>query len=200
MSDDPSPLPNVKAAWQNQRREVVPLVLAQVRADALRLQRRNRFVLIRESLACVVVIVVFAAYIRFLPGTLVKVGSALVIAWTLLTMWRLFRMLAPRHVPDDAVACLAFHRGELERQRDAIHRAGRWVILPMAAVDVLFGVARWIGPLPPGRTLWGDRLIIIVIGVLLAESLVLARLWQLDRADKLQDRIDDLDAQERGAP
>ncbi len=200
MSDEHSPATDVKAAWQGQPTEIPPMVLEQVRTDALRLQRRNRFVLIRELIATAVVIVIFGLYLRFLPGALIKAGSALVIGWALVMIWRLVRLLSPRRVPDEALACLDFHRAELERQRDALHRAGRWVFLPMAVVFVLFGVGRWIGPTPPGRALWVDHLIIAVISALLAETLVLARLWQLNRADKLQDRIDELDAQGSRAP
>ena len=193
MSDDPSRPVDMKAVWKGQPREIPPMVLEQVHADAVRNQGRRRRGMITEILAALVVIVVFGLYVRFLPGALLKTASGLAILWAVFYIWRWVRLFGPRRVPDDAVACLDFHRSELEQQRDAARGMWRWTLAPLVPVFILFGVGRWIGPAPPWRAIWLDHLIIVVTSVLLVESLVLMWLWTRRRADVWQDQIDELD-------
>jgi hypothetical protein len=200
MSDDASRPLDVKAVWQGQPREIEPMVLAQVRTEAVRFQRRRRNVMIREVLAAIFVMVVFGLYIRFLPGPFLKAGSALGIVWAVGYIWKWVRVFRPRRVPDDAAACLDFHRREMERQRDGARSIGRWGLAYLLPVMVLFVIGRWLGPTPPWRGQGLDHLIIIVTGVFLIESLALVWLWTQHRADHWQDRIDELDALGSKAP
>jgi hypothetical protein len=192
MSDPSSSPPDAKAVWQAQAQEIPPMVLEKVRADALKFRRRTRLATVREMIAAIVVIVVFGFYVRFLPGVLLKVGSALGIAWALFYMWTWRRVMTARRAPDDGAQCLDFYRGELERRRDVVRGMWRWVLAPLVPVFILFTIGRWIGPSP--RTVWVDHLIIAVGTFLMFETTALMWLWTLHRADKLQDQIDDLNA------
>jgi hypothetical protein len=60
-------------------------------------------------------------------------------------------------------------------------------------VFVLFAIQELIG-LATVRAPWPKWLILLMINVAMAETLALLLLWTLHRADKLQDRIDELDA------
>jgi hypothetical protein len=186
--------PNIKTLWQSQPQEIPPVVLEKVRADALKFRRRTQIATIREMAAASLVIVGFAIYLRFLPGVLIKAGSALGIVWALFFMWNWLRLVKARPVPDAAAECVDFHRRELEQRLEAARGAWRWGLAPVALLVVLFGIGRWIGPTAVGRTALGDHLVIIVIGVFEFESLFLMWLWSRNRMDKLQDRIDELRA------
>ena len=193
MSDNPTPTRDVRAVWRGQPQEMEPMILETVRRNALRLQRRRLRQMIQETLAAAVVMVGFGLYIWFLPGMLIKIGSGLGVLFAGFYIWRWIRLVRPRRVPDDAAACLDFHRRELERQRDTARGMWRWALAPMIPISALFVIGRWIGPTPPWRALWLDRLIIAASSVLILESLALMWLWTRHRADKWQDQIDELD-------
>jgi hypothetical protein len=193
VTDRPS-VPDIKAVWQAQAQEIPPMALEKIRADALKFRRRTRMATIREMTAAIVVIVAFGFYVRFLPGILLKLGSGLGIAWALFYMWNWRRLVTAGRVPDAAAECVDFYRGELERRRDVARGMWRWVLAPLVPIFVLFTIGRWIGPTPPGRTVWVDHLIIAVGTLVMMGALVLMWLWTLHRADKTQDRIDELNA------
>jgi len=194
MSDRPTPPLDVKALWKSQPREIAPVALATIRRDAKQLQRRRLRVLIRETLAAIVAIVIYGLYVRFLPGLLLKIGSGLAILYLIASIWFIFVLFRPRRVPNDAAACLDFHRRELERQRDITRDKWRWALLPLIPIFAVMIVGRWIGPTPPWRVLWLDHAIIIASSIVLVETLILVWLWNRHRADRWQDQIDELDA------
>jgi hypothetical protein len=197
MTDPPSRRPDVKAVWQSQAQEISPMALEKVRADALKFRRRTQIATVREMIAAVVVIVIFGLYLRFLPGALIRIGSVVTIVWALFYMWNYRRLITAGPVPADGAQCVDFYRGQLERRRDVARNSWRWTLAPLAPVMVLFMVGRWIGPTPPGRTLLVDHAIIVASTVLMIETIALMWLWVLHRADKFQDRIDELDALRR---
>ena len=201
MSDNLTPPPrDVRAVWRGQPVEMAPMVVETVRRNARRLQRRRLRQMIQETLAATVVMVGFGFYIWFLPGILIKIGSGLGVLFAGVYIWRWIRSVRPRRVPDNAAACLDFHRRELERQRDTARSMWCWALAPMIPISALFAIGRWIGPAPPWRAQWLDRLIIAVSSVLVLESLVLMWLWTQHRADKWQDQIDELDMLGKGEP
>ena len=192
MTDDPSG--DLKSLWRSQPEEISPMTLADIRRKAGAFQRRKRLVNAVEYLATAIVVVAFALYLRYLPGVLIKLASALVIAWAVFYVWQRRRLMSARPLPEDAAACLDFHRGELERQRRAVRGAWRWTLAPLAPVMILFVLGRWFELPVLGRTPWVDHLIIVQTSFFLLESLVLAWLWLDHRADRIGDQIDQLDA------
>lgn len=197
MTDDPASRQDLKAVWKSQPQELPPMVFEKLRRDARRLQRRNLRIQIQETLAALIVVGIGAVYVRYLPGALVKISSGLMMVWALYYIWLVRRAFSPGRVPDDAAACLDFHRHELVRRLYVSRTSWRWVILPLLPIIALMTIGRWIGPLPPGRSVFADHLIIIVASAFVLESFLLAALWMQHRADKWQDRIDELDALRR---
>jgi len=199
MSDDPSRPIDVKAAWRGQAREVPPMALEQVRAEALRSQGRLRRAVILGPLIAMVLILALIPSL-FSPLPLMKAWGALAIAWAVFYIWKRHRMFPAQSVPDDATACLDFHLGVLRRQREAIRSAWRWLLAPLIPISVLLVIARWTGPPPPWRAVWVDHLIIAVAWVFVIETWALCWLWMLRGADKREDRIEALEALGKDRP
>ncbi len=202
MSDDPTRPPDLKAMWQGQRLEIPPVAVETVRRNARRLQRRRLWVLIRETLGVVLLVVMVGVSIRLrnlqpgprdLSDVVTEVGMGLLVLYMVFYAWRALVLLRPRRVPDDTVACLAFHRRELERQRDLVRKL-RWALVPLFPLEILILAGLWIGPPAPGRAPWLHHLTILASAAFMLETIVLAWLWSLYRADRWQDRIDELDA------
>ena len=67
----------LRALWQDSDAALSPLPLDEIKRRAAQLgdtiQRRNR----REYVAAAIVVIAFALYAVILPGTMIKVGSAL---------------------------------------------------------------------------------------------------------------------------
>src|SRR5438132_173612 len=119
--------------WQNQPVENVAMSLEEIRNRAqqfrAKIQRRN----LREYLAAVFVVAVFAFYIYKFPNPLIRIGSGLIIAGALWAIYQLHRRTAPRNLPTGLalVGSVEFYRQELVRQRDALHSVWTWYLLPM---------------------------------------------------------------------
>jgi hypothetical protein len=182
---------DIKALWQSQPREIPPVVLEKVRADALKFRRRTQIATAREMIAAIIVLAAFTNLL-FFPGVLIKAASASGIVWSLFFMWNWLRLVKARPVPDAAAECVDFHRTELERRLEVGQGAWRWTLAPVAVIVVLFGIGRWIGPTTPGRTPLGDHLVVIVVGIFEFETFFLMWLWSQSRMDKLRDRIAEL--------
>jgi len=190
MSQPPSDL---KALWQGAPEELPPPDLAAIRKSAQRFQRRKAIANAIEYIAAAVVIVMFARYLFVLDGIFIRLASGLGILWALYYVWQRWRLITTRPVPEDAAACFDFHRSELERQRDVVRGAWRWTLAPAAVIIGLMLVGRWFELEPPGSPPWRLALLMGVSLIYAVENIVLFALWFENRADKLQDQIDDLD-------
>jgi len=199
VSDNPIPPVDIKVMWKNQPRAITRLGPETVRRNAKRLQRRRLRVLIQETFGALALIVVFGLYIRILPGPLLKMGAGLMIVAAVFYVWCLFVLVRPRRVPDGAAACLDFHRRELERQRDLCRGVWRWAILPFVLAGTVVYAGRWVAVPSIGRSAWIDHLIVGGGAVLMLESFVLVWLWNLHRADRWQDQLDELDGLDKEA-
>lgn len=193
MTIPPSPPSDLKALWQGQAQEIAPQTLEEVRRLAERFQRRKQWANIREYLAVVAVTGIYGYFLPIFPGLFLKLGCGYAIVWGLFYAWQRRRLMSARPVPDDAAACLDFHRRELERQRDVVRGAWRWILAPLPPLFVLIGLGRWFDFPALNRPPWLDHLVILVSAGLFVETLVLVALWLQNRADKLQDDLDDLD-------
>lgn len=182
-----------KALWQGQPEEIAPASLEEIRRRAERFQRRKRVGNAIEYLAVVVVTLVYGYWLTAMPGLFLKLGCGYAIVWGLFYAWQRRRLMSARPVPDGGTACLDFHRHELERQRDVLRGAWRWMLAPMPPFLMLFVLGRWFDFPALNRAPWLDHLVILVSIGVFAETLVLVWLWLENRADKLQDDLDDLD-------
>lgn len=202
MTDDPTRPPDIKALWKDQSLDISPLVVAAVRQKAKRLQRRRLWIVIRETVAAIALIALSGLYVRLislqgvldLSDAMMEAGMALMIVFAVFYGWRVLVLFRPRRLPDDTVACLDFHRRELERQRDLARGVWRWALVPLLPIEGLVLLGRWIGAPAGGRAGWIDHLIILAAAVFMLENCVLVWLWNQHRADRWQDQIDELDA------
>ena len=182
-----------KALWQGQPQEFAPASLEEIRRRAQRFQRRKQIGNAIEYAAVVVVIIGYGHLLTVLPGLFLKLSCGYAIAWGLFYAWQRRRLMSARPVPDGGTASLDFHRAELERQRDVLRGAWRWMLAPLPPLYVLVGLGRWLDFPALGRATWLDHLVILSSSLVFAETLVLMWLWIENRADKLQDMLDDLE-------
>jgi len=120
-----------RSLWQDQKVEKVVLSLEEIRLRAARFERRIHSRNVREYVAGVVVIGLFTLQLSRAHGWRLT-PPALVIAGTLYVLFQLHRRASARPLPADLgrQASIAFHRAELERQRDAIRGVWHWYLLP----------------------------------------------------------------------
>ena len=114
----------VKAMWKTQT------VTASANVDAVRrdpgaFQRRIGRRNAREFIAAAVLIAWVPYGAMHAASSMFVAGSELTIAGALVVVWQLHRHASRRAPPVEALglASVAFHRGELERQRDALRNA-----------------------------------------------------------------------------
>jgi hypothetical protein len=193
MTIPPSIPPDLKALWQGQPQEIAPASLEEIRRLAERFQRRKRWANVREYLSVAAITGIYGYFLTILPGLFLKLGCGYAIAWGLFYAWQRRRLMSARPAPVDAAACLDFHRDELRRQRDVLRGAWRWVLAPLPPLFVFIGLGRWFDFPALTRAPWLDHLVILVSAGVFLETLVLLGLWLQNRADKLQDDLDDLD-------
>jgi hypothetical protein len=187
------PPEDFKALWRNAPEEIAAPDLVAIRKAARRFQRRKALAHAVEYVAAAVVIVILGWYLRIFDAPLMRAASGLGILWAVFYAWQRHRLITTRPLPEDAAACLDFHRRELARQRDVVRGAWRWTLAPAAVVMGLMLLSRWIEFQPPGAPPWRLALMIGASVLFVVTNLVLVALWFQHRADKLQDQIDDLD-------
>lgn len=129
--------------WRDQPTETPPMTLEQIHARGFqsRIQHRNRI----EYVACAIVVVVFGAYVFWLPDPVLKAASVLVAAGALFVAYQLHRRASARPTP--TLDALGFHRAELARQHEALSKAWAWYLAPFVPGLGLFIVRMLLGPL-----------------------------------------------------
>lgn len=184
MKQDP-----LKSLWQTQELPATTLSLQELHKQSNALQRRVRLRNGLEYLACLLVIVGFGSYFVEFPQTLMRLGSALVIAGTAYVAWQLHRRASgPSASP--ALPGLTFHRQQLERQRDALRSVWAWYVGPLVPGMVVFrwGVETQLDATAPfARGLYAN---LIIAAVLLMVVLINRYV-----ASTLQRQIDQLPAE-----
>jgi hypothetical protein len=104
--------------WRNARESVVGFALIGVNANTLR------------SLS-------FDSPAQWVPPALGVAGLACV-------LYMLHAKAGSRRVPaGDARTVLRFHQGEIERQREVLHRVPYWYLLPLAPTMIAGALAKW---------------------------------------------------------
>jgi hypothetical protein len=188
--------------WMNQPAEPLSISVASLRQKAQKLERRVWWRNVREYAAAVLVIAVFGYYLWKFPAPLVRAGSVLLIAGTLLVVYTLHKRGASRRVPGEVgfQTCLAFHRAELERQRDLLRSVWTWYLLPFVPGITVFllGLFRWTMEQPNAAT--RGAVVATVFGLTYAGCwLVFIGIAKLNywAADKIQREIEGLAALEK---
>ena len=183
MNDD-----DLKKAWKRQLAgEEAGFPIETLRRGVTKFQRR---VALRNALeygACVAVIACFAYYVVSFPFPLMRTGSLLIIAGTLVVAWQIRVRAASAPVPSDfgARSWLEFHRAQLARQRDALRTVWLWYVLPFVPGLVVFrwGVETELGASAPfARGLWANLTIAVVFVLVIA--------WNRRVATRCQQRLD----------
>lgn len=136
----PDDLQNI---WQSQRVEPIYMSIEEIRNKAAKFERRIRWRNLRETLVAVAMIPLFGLFLRWFPAPLERAGSCLIIVGLIYLIYRMNGFAAAAKVPAAGGfdACVAFHRRELERQRDLLRSIWLWYLGPLVPGILLFNLA-----------------------------------------------------------
>jgi len=181
---------SLHSLWQQVGGALAPLPLTEVKSRATALNRaigrRNR----REYIATAFVTLIFALYALILPGTLLKIGSLLIIAGGFVMAWQLSRRTSRPDPAAEATDVRAYYRARLATEEHMLANVGLWYIGPLLPGLALFmaSLADQFGS-APGFAAFAAIPGLIVLGV-----------WLLNRraAAMLREQIARLDAAMEG--
>jgi hypothetical protein len=108
--------------WRNQSTAAVRLSPQQLRTRAEQFESQSRRRYLRDQV-CSGLVAAICAYALFsVEGGLVRLGYALLLIWALYCMYGLRRFGSVLQRPSEMAAqtCVAYHRRQLERQRDIV--------------------------------------------------------------------------------
>jgi hypothetical protein len=175
--------------WQTQEVEEMRFSLEELRAKAIKFQRRIWRRNLREYLAALFVIVFFGLAFWNTRQIVPRIAFAWVIAWSIFYIWYMWRWGSASPVPADmgSAACVGFYRNELARQRDLLRSVWKWVILPILPGLVLIAAYK-ITSAGPGK-LWQQ-----LAWVAFEAALIAVVAWlNMRAARRLDRRISELD-------
>ena len=171
MNDERVP-DHLQRLWQGQPEQGRAMSLDELRYRSRRLTRAVSRRNLIEYVAGAVVVVVLGRAAWKAPFLAMRLGSGLIVAATIFVVYYLRRYGGAKAMPLDmaATSCLAFHRGELERQRDLLRSVWKWYLLPFAPGMILV----YLGPVLAhpelaARAAWpaaGTVLLFVCIGAL----------------------------------
>jgi hypothetical protein len=183
---------DMRHVWQSQGSGDAPLTLEELRQKG----QRFRTTIARRNLREYVAIALMAPYFGYFAWTarlpLMRVGNGMIVAGLLYIAYELHRRASASPSPGEFgwESCVAFHRAQLMRQRDALSGIWKW----------------YLGPLIPGFvTVWVAISIPAFRKSILAGLLALTWIaipavvaWQVARlnkgaAAKIQRQIDELE-------
>jgi hypothetical protein len=127
--------------WTQQTQEPFTMSLADVHLHAQRFQSRIRNRNMIEYVAAATVVAVFGWTAVTVPEPIVRAGAGLIMAGALYVCWQLYRLgrAATRsELAAGAQSWAAYHRGELVRQREALHTVWSWYLAPFVPGMVVF--------------------------------------------------------------
>lgn len=187
MSDERVP-DHLQSLWQDQPAQGRAMSSDELRHRSQRLtrivSRRN----LREYVAAAVVAIVFGYMAWKAPLPLMRVAGVVSVAAVIFIVYHLYRHGTARAMPADMglASCLAFHRGELERQRDLLRGVWKWYLLPLVPGLILVCLATLLAhPEQASRAFWpaaGSLVLFVLIGELNRHA-----------AKRIQARIDALE-------
>jgi hypothetical protein len=139
----------IRNAWQTQGSGAAPPTLEELRKKGEKFRstiaKRNR----REYVAMALMIPYFSYLAWTARPLLMRVGNGLIVAALVYIAYQLHRRTAISSGPGESSwqTCLAFHRAELVRQRDALRGVWKWYLGPLlpgiAAIEASFCMANF---------------------------------------------------------
>ena len=166
--------------WQGQSPPTLRMSIDQLRSRAGRFEKDIRKRYLRDQICFGLVVACFAVGIFVIGNPITRVGCALIISWAIYSMNALRRYGSPLSAPDASEqTCVAYHRMQLERQRD-IALSWPWGVGLAIPGFVLFVIGV---PLNAERPQWSVFIALIAAFAFLYVALVihgkrLAREWQ----------------------
>lgn len=168
----------IQKLWTQQTEEPFVMTLADVHLHAHRFQSRIRTRNLTEYAAAALVIVFFVWLAATVPEPLVQISAGLIVVGALYVCWQLYRLgrAATRSERDaGAQSWVAFHRGELTRQRQALSTVWSWYLAPFAPGALAFLAAVSFTPANPAAP--AERLGVFLAGVALISAVFAAIAW-----------------------
>lgn len=108
-----------QAIWQGQAPPTLRMSIEQLRERAREFEMQVHRRYLRDRVSSGLVLLIFACYVIFVSNPLIRLGSAMTIAWAAYSLWALRRYGSVLSAPDASEqTCSAYHRLQLERQRD----------------------------------------------------------------------------------
>jgi len=200
-----NPEDELAGLWQDQKLEGNKMALEAIRKKTMKFERRIRNRNLMEYIAAGIVVAGFGRTIFHAENNFVRLGSALVVAAAIYIVYALRTRGSSLRLPDVTARMnlIQFHRSSLERQRDLLMDIWRWYILPFVPGTLLnmVGFAVRDGAvLNPQRTAEQARhgLNILFFTLFMFGFFFLVAALNKRAARKLQLKIDELDAEERG--
>jgi Sec-independent protein secretion pathway component TatC len=140
MPNEPVP-DDILHVWQNQPVENTPMPLEEIRRKARQFEKRISRRNLREYVGAALGIAAFTFYIFKFSSPTIRAGSALIIAGMICIVIQIYKRASPGTLPADAplTVSIAFHRGELVRQRDLLRSVVWWYIGPIVPGLIVFG-------------------------------------------------------------
>jgi hypothetical protein len=127
------PSHDIKSVWHSQETEGFTISLEDVRKRADKLHRTVRRRNFGEYAMSVLLIAIFGGLTYALPGFVLKAGCVLIILGIFTVAWQLHRRASAQSLPvnGSVLDLVAFHRGALIRQRDALRKIWLWYLGPL---------------------------------------------------------------------
>ncbi len=179
--------------WQSQPVEPLYMSIEEIRNKARKFEGKIRTRNLRETIVAVALIPVFGLFLRWFPTPPERVGSCLTIAGLLYLIYRMNGSAAAKRVPSGGGfdTCVAFHRRELERQRDLLRSVWLWYLGPLVPGILVFNLGVIGQKISRGHPMQWWRAAPFVV-LLVAWFWVV--IWLNRRAaDRLQRTIEELD-------
>jgi len=189
---------DMRSVWQSQGGDGA-LKLEELRKKAGKFRttiaRRN----LREYVAMVLMVPYFGYFAWTSRLPLMRVGNGLILAGLVYIAYELHRRASASPAPAELgwENCLAFHRAQLERQRNALHGIWKWYIGPI--VPGLATVCAAISLPMFRKSVSAGLLSLTWIAVPAVVLWMVARLNH-DAAAKIQRQIDDLEGLSGDSP
>ena len=188
--------------WKSQPPEPRKIDPEDIRRGMRRFERRITRRNLREYLAGVLVVCIFAYYTYLFPVPLARIGCALMIAGTLYVLFELHRRASAELVPAGLAqnSLVEFQKRQLERQRDALRSVWIWYLLPFVPGMCVFLIGLFDFALrtasEAGRPVEAGRLALSFGLVVAVVAAVFFAVWKLNQhaTRKLESEIEELDA------
>jgi hypothetical protein len=173
--------------WQTQPVEPPGMTLDDVHVRVRKMERTVGWRNLREYVAAIVVVGIFAFVGWRETNVIVQAGGWLIVMATAYVVYQLHTRGTVRRMPADLASqnCVDFYRTELVRQRDLLRSVWSWYLLPFVPGVAVILIGRAIER--PER-----RLTALGVAVAFVGAFVLIGMLNWRVARKLQRRIDRL--------